>query len=210
MSSTLDTSDMIFVHNVFREFFDRASRLFGVGHTEHEEAIYLYASTVLRFLISHHQAEDETVWPLLHERVKSEDERISMAENQHHQLEYHLNHCVQCLHHWREGLTPASSVQQSIRVLADQAREHMDYEEAVILPLCHDHITPEEWRALPAHTLQGLSGDVLMMTLGLVRDAFDDSRRAGLEANVPPPVAALWQESGRALYARTMGVVQSL
>lgn len=210
MGTTLDTSDMIFVHNVFRKFFDTAPRLLGTSHVEHQPGIARYITTVLRLLNSHHEAEDKTVWPLLHKRIKAEDEKIFLAEDQHHELETHLEECFARLSQWHEDATQAPQLQAAIQKLADSAREHMDYEEAVILPLCHEHITPEEWRALPAHTLQGLTGETLMMTLGLVRDSFDESRRAGLDANTPPPVAALWESEGRALYQETIKIIQSL
>ena len=210
MSEALDTSDMIFVHNVFRQFFDRVPCLFSANNVDQKSAIDRYITTVLTFLDSHHAAEDETVWPLLHQRVAEEDKRIGLAEDQHHDLEQQLENCFAGLSRWREDAAQAPQLQADLQALADLAREHMDYEEAVILPLCHEHITPEEWRALPAHTLQGLTGELLMMTLGLVRDSFDESRRAGLDANTPPPVAALWESEGRALYKETMEIVRSL
>jgi hypothetical protein len=76
-----DTSDMLAVHQVFRNALGSAPELIGAAvDAERVVLVGSYYSNVLCFLEGHHEGEDLLVWPRLLERCPADVatvERIS-------------------------------------------------------------------------------------------------------------------------------------
>jgi hypothetical protein len=48
--------------------------------------------------------------------------------------------------------------------------------------------------------MKDFSGDRLWLILGLIREQFSPEQVAMMEARMPPPVLAMWQDSGQAAF----------
>lgn len=69
-----------------------------------------------------------------------------------------------------------------------------------MLPLAAQHLTIEEWAALPAHGMKVFSGDKLWLVMGLLRDRMTQEQRDAMLAHMPPPVVEFWQQVGEPSY----------
>jgi hemerythrin-like domain-containing protein len=214
MSQTPDTRDMTFVHNVFREAVQQRDAYLGTlagDNTERAQAVGLYYDTILQFIQSHHAAEDTSLWPRLLERAPEHEATIRHGMNQHAALHAQLDAAQAALAAWR-GATTDANREALVAALADMESvmiEHLNDEEQNVVPICAQHLSVEEWGELPVGTLTALQGANLMICIGLVRDAFDDTLREQMDAHMPPPLKEAWLNEGQPLYQSTMQQVRS-
>jgi hemerythrin-like domain-containing protein len=200
-----DTDDMKPVHQVFRDVFSAASRLVEtvpVRDTARAAVVGTLFANVLAFLHSHHTGEDELVWPLLSVRcgdVAAEVERIAA---QHAELDPEMQRSQILLDQWVVTPDPAlgTALTAALVQLRDVLVAHLDEEEQVVLPLAAQHLTVEEWGALPAHGMKIFTGDKLWLILGLLRDRMSAEQREAQLAHMPPPVVQWWQGEGEPAY----------
>ena len=200
-----DTNDMKGVHQVFRDAFAQAPVLVGTvpaGDTERAAVVGTYYANVLAFLHSHHTGEDELVWPLLTARCGADAAEVERIAGQHRELDAAIERAEVLLTAWTA--TPDPSLGTSLESALTQLRallvRHLDEEEAVVLPLAAEHLTMEEWGALPAHGMKTFSGDKLWLVIGLLRDRMTQEQRDLMLANMPPPVADFWLKVGEPSY----------
>src|SRR3954469_101218 len=81
-----DTSDMVRVHQVFREAFGAAAPLVGsvpAGDLARGEGVGTFYFNILEFLTVHHEGEDVLVWPRLIERAPGEAATVRRVAAQH-------------------------------------------------------------------------------------------------------------------------------
>ena len=204
----LKTQDMVYVHNTMRDAFERAAMLdnMDLNNIEQRDAVILYFDAMLSFIQSHHEAEDFVLWPNLLERAEADADIIRHGMNQHEELADLLPAAQKALVALRQdpNITALTELKTTLVEMGAMLTQHLNDEENNVLPICAQHITQDEWAQLPQHTLQKLEGPVLMMVIGLVRHAFDDTYRAAMDANMPPPLKQAWQSEGQALFDQTM------
>ena len=82
--------------------------------------------------------------------------------------------------------------------------EHLDDEEAELLPLAARHLTAREWHALGDHFVQSTPKSKLLVFLGAVLEDADGGERALMLSSLPAPARIVWSLLGRPLYARTV------
>lgn len=203
-----DTSDMKRVHCVFREAFAVAPQMLGSvadDDVEQIQRIATYYEAVLLFLHVHHEGEDELVWPRLLERCPAETAIVQHAADQHQEVLGHLTAAEELLAVWKEEptLDRAGVLAAALATLGAHLARHLDDEEHTILPLVEEHLTVEEWHQLPAHGMQtgGQRAPHLMwVVIGLIREQMTDEQRAGMDANMPPPVHEFWASQGEPMF----------
>lgn len=203
-----DTSDMKRVHCVFREAFAVAPQLLGsvaVDDTEQVQRIATYYEAVLLFLHVHHEGEEELLWPRLLERCPAEAALVQHSADQHQDVLGYLTQSDELLSAWKAEptLDRASVLAGALATLGAHLATHLDDEEQTILPLAEEHITVEEWHQLPAHGMQtgGQRGPHLMwVVIGLIREQMTEEQRAGMDANMPPPVRDFWFNQGEPMF----------
>jgi hemerythrin-like domain-containing protein len=201
-----DTSDMYAVHKVFRKSLGGAKDLLGAGveaQPERVELLCSYYRNILAFLESHHGGEDALVFPLLLERV-SEDKRARVATiaGQHAPLVETLeaaNEAVQAFAADPSDSTRAAAA-AALTKLDVELCVHLDQEEAEILPLATEHLSIEEWGALPGHAMASYTGDKIWLILGSIRENMTDDQRAQMLAHMPPPAVEMWTTMGNAAF----------
>lgn len=78
--------------------------------------------------------------------------------------------------------------------------EHLDHEEADVVPLIALCINVAEWGEMSAVAFQHFSGDKVWLVLGLIQEQMFAEENETMEANMPPPVHDFWMSSGRAMF----------
>ena len=80
MTSAVDTSEMVVVHNAFRREFDEAPALIravGAGDRSHAAVVGAHLQLLLELLHQHHDGEDRLLWPKLRRGSRPSSSRPS-------------------------------------------------------------------------------------------------------------------------------------
>ncbi len=85
--------------------------------------------------------------------------------------------------------------------------EHLDEEEAEVLPLAAENLSAEEWGALPGHGMANFHGDKIWLILGLIRERMNDEQRAAMLEHMPPPAVEMWTGFGEQAFRDYAAVV---
>lgn len=210
MTTTLpmaDTRDMIGLHQVFREALASAPVLVGgssVGDTARAELVGTYYDNVLRLLHAHHEGEDELMTPRLLARCTSaEADDVRRIARMHDDVTQDLAAAEAAVAAWRLAASASDRDAAASRLaqLDTTLAEHLDEEERVVLPIAAQYLNVAEWGELPAHGMRTFTGDKLWLIIGIVQQQMPHAARANMEAHMPPPVASMWESSGRRLFS---------
>jgi hemerythrin-like domain-containing protein len=195
-----DVSDMYAVHGVFRDTLGAVPQLVGgvaPGDNARSALVANYYENILSFLEAHHDAEEKLVFPLLRERCAGEDALIERMTGQHEEAIRLLEEAQRALAAWPAGdAASQKATEDTLTALHAQLVEHLDAEEALVLPLAADNLSMEEWGALPGHGMANFHGDKIWLILGLIRQRMTDAQRAGMLAHMPPPAVDMWTGFG--------------
>ncbi len=206
-----DTSDMAAVHKVFRLSLDSAPELVGsaAGDDVRRALIANYYDNVGAFLTAHHDGEDQLVYPLLIERAPDHRAVLELGERQHEDVLPLKDAVTASVDSWRaQGDSQAPRLLRSLQALDDVLSPHLDYEEAEVVPLATEHLTVEEWGALPGHTLGTFDGDKVWLIMGLVRENFTQEQRDAMLEHLPPPARQMWETMGEASFDELIAQVR--
>ncbi len=200
-----DTSDMLAVHNVFRDAMPQAPSLIGGvadGDQERAALVASYYDNVLRFLAVHHEGEDVLLWPKLLERLPEHADTINEVASQHEDVHATVDAAISAVAAWGAAADSAAGAVASNAVLAvgDALFLHLTQEENEILPLCPLALTVQEWGEFPQHGTQHFTGDKMWLVLGLIRDHMTSEQRDAMLEHMPPPAAEFWTTAGESMY----------
>jgi hypothetical protein len=206
-----DVTDMYAVHGVFRDTLGSTPRLVGdcaPGDAERVALIVNYYENILSFLDSHHDAEEELVFPLLRQGCPGETALIDLMADQHHEAVRLLEEAQTLLQAWPTGDAAAQrAAQDGLEALHAQLVDHLDQEEAKVLPLAAEHLSAEEWGALPGHGMANFHGDKIWLILGLIRERMTDTQRAAMLEHLPPPALEMWSGFGEQAFIDYSSIV---
>ena len=206
-----DTSDMLAVHNALRTSLSSAPEFVAsaAGDRERRAMIANYYDNVLRFLEVHHHGEEELVFPLLMERCPDQRDLVAEAEGEHEAVIGLIASADERRAVWETEGDPASdALVDALVALNETLCPHLDSEEATILPIAGENLTPEEWGRLPGHAMMGFSGDKIWLILGIIREQMTPEQRDQMLANMPPPAREMWQGMGEASFNELMAEVR--
>lgn len=199
-----DTSDMLAVHKALRVALGAgAARVRAVdpGDTARRALIADYYENVLWFLDVHHNGEEELVFPKIRERSPGSAALVDEMEAQHHEVVQLLEDAGASRTAWAAGDDAAQAkLADQLQALHDATVAHLDQEEAKLLPLCADNLTPEEWAELPGHALRQYQGDKVWLVLGLIMEQRTPDEQAHMLSSMPPPVSQMMQDMGADAY----------
>lgn len=200
-----DTSDMIGLHRVFREALAAAPPLVAGAAPDDAERVELvgsYFDNVLWLLDGHHAGEDELVTPRLLARCPEEAGTTGRIAAQHGEVHEAIERAHACVAAWRADPAEqnAAALVAALGTLDRALTPHLDEEERTILPIAARCMNAAEWGELPAHGMQTFGGDKPWLIRGLIREQMTPQQRAAMDAHTPPPVAAMWAETGEAAY----------
>ena len=204
-----NTQEMVVIHRIFRRGFatlaDLARRV-PAHDTAWAEAVAAHAEFLLGGLHHHHSAEDEHLWPLLLDRTQPDALLVARMEDQHAVIAEHVARIRRLLPGWR-AVPSGSELAAELDELGVALAQHLDEEEAEILPLCRAHITAAEWQHIGDAAFAGFSNEEKLIALGQMLDVASPEEAAGFLATLPLPVRLMWRLAGRRRYARYMAAV---
>ena len=207
-----DTSDMFAVHGVFRDALGAAPTLVGgiaPGDAERVALIANYYENILSFLHTHHEGEEELVFPLLRERCDGAGELMDRMAEEHHEALELLEQARVALAAWPAGDAAAQqAAQERLVELGSHLNEHLLEEEQKVLPLAGANLSMEEWGAMPAHGMAAFDGDKIWLVVGLIRERMNDEQRAAMMAHMPPPALEMWTGFGEQAFKEYSTVVE--
>jgi hypothetical protein len=198
----VDTQDMVIVHRMFRREFAVLPALIGSvgdGDTTRAEETGGHARELLDVLHYHHAGEDEFLWPVLLERARPSTELIRRMQHQHEYVAEAVQSVHDVLPSWRTSAERAIREQVTDKLEALNLRlvEHLEQEEAEILPLAAQHLTTAEWNLLGDHSMAAIPKKRLMVLFGYVLEELTPAERKHMISHMPIPARALYRLVGQ-------------
>ncbi|AEV84430.1 hypothetical protein ACWT_3407 [Actinoplanes sp. SE50] len=199
-----DTNEMVIVHRVFRREVGLLPDLVrGVADGDGDRSAELAAHC--RFLTTalhhHHSDEDALLWPWLAGVSTEVTERM---EHQHEAAAGWLAEVDRLAPRWGAGadVVLREELAQALEALHAVLVEHLDDEEANLLPLVAEHITVAQWRQLSNRGRRSMPMRQGFVFLGLMLQDATPAERAGILAQMPAPVRFVFSRFGLPAYRR--------
>jgi hypothetical protein len=201
-----NTRDMITVHSGLRREFGLMPGLVArVDQSDAKRARIVgdHISLWMTMVYAHHHSEDKNVWPKLLERVSDADrEVIRTAESQHHGLDETGEEVNRALAEWRRGAaSDGAPLLAALDAFTSRLIEHMDMEEARILPLAAEHLTAAEWMQLGPDSMKKLPKSKVPMFFGCAAYESDPEVLEEILASIPPIPRFMMTTFGPRAYA---------
>jgi len=200
-----DATAMTRFHRIFREALDSAPDFVGgvaADDNDRAETVGSYYDNVLRLLHAHHEAEDLTIYPMMVERLPEHVDVISRVNAEHEAVLGTLVSTEDTVARWRSDPSTArrDEAVAALGTLRTVLLEHLDHEEAEVVPLIALCINVAEWGEMSAVAFQHFSGDKVWLAIGLIQEQMLPEENETMEANMPPPVHEFWTGSGRPMF----------
>ena len=200
-----DATAMTRFHRIFREALDAVPRFVGAAPADDDgraDLVCSYYANVLKLLHAHHEAEDLTIYPLMMERLPQHVDVISRVNAEHDAVLGTLDAAERAVATWRADPSSATrdAAVAALTSLHTILVEHLDHEEADVVPLIALCITVAEWGEMSAVAFQHFSGDKAWLVIGLIQEQMLAEENETMEANMPPPVHQFWVDSGRPMF----------
>lgn len=208
-----DVHDMVVVHRTFRReltIIPRLVRATAADDLARAAVVAGHARRGLHGLHLHHSGEDVLLWPKLLERAAPEAELIHRMEGQHSRVEELVDLLGPAIDRWAAEARPAAG--EEVAGLFDELRtvllEHLDDEEAHILPIAARCITQREWDELGEHGLAQLPRSELPIAVGMLLEDATPAERADILGKAPAPARLLLRTLGAWQYRRYLRFVR--
>lgn len=205
-SAATDSRDMIIIHSVFRRELSLAPDLIDAvadGDTDRSAVVSKHLLDLLDLLHHHHEGEDELLWPILRERAPSSDGLFNEMSADHHSIDGPLTAVRTAVEAWGKTAdkTAGHDVSRQLRELTPPLFDHLDREEARILPLVDSHLSPEEWGRLGERGFGALAPDKALIVLGQMAEDTPDDVWTEFLSHLPEPVQQAYWNVGVNVYA---------
>ncbi|AQZ62701.1 unnamed protein product [[Actinomadura] parvosata subsp. kistnae] len=205
---SVETQGVRIVHRVLRRVFRRESRLLmelvaavRPGDTARAGVLAGHFRLYRLALRRHHQGQDELLWPPLLARVDLEADVVLRMQAQHERVAVTLARLDAAVAAW-EAAAGGDERDTVVAALCDHRAvllEHLDDEEAALLPLAARYLTEREWACLGERLVAGLAGPALF---GAVLEEASPAERALVLRGLPAAARVVWYVAGRPRYAR--------
>ncbi|GAB2856934.1 hypothetical protein GCM10022221_65650 [Actinocorallia aurea] len=203
------THSMVVIHRGLRRESRLLVELVGAtrpGDVRRARVLAAHLADYLVGLHNHHHGEDELIWPTLLSRVDLDADIVLRMEAQHEKVAATIERLRGLAGPWarsadaaaRDALTAALTEHRAVLV------EHLDDEEANLLPLAERHLTEAEWNAQGEHFVQHTPKTKILKLLGIVLEDATPQERAEFLAGLPAPARAVWRFYGARHYAGVM------
>jgi hypothetical protein len=202
-----ETAQMVVIHKALRREFGLLPGLVGtvpVTDTARAGLLAAHVELLLLLLHGHHDSEDRLLWPVLADRVPSATELTATMEHEHRTLHSLIGAIRPELAGWSAGDgTAAERLAGYLTRLADALGEHLDAEEAEILPLVHDHMTVAEWETMEKDAAKHMPRNprVGLVTVGMMVEDATPAEQAWFLSELPAAARLMWRLTGKSLYA---------
>jgi hemerythrin-like domain-containing protein len=202
-----DTSEMVFVHNCFRQQFRALPGLVLAvpdGDVGRAAVIVDYLAELTTALHHHHEGEDELMWPLLLERAPMDGVLILKMEEQHERIAELYRRAADSAAGFVRAADTGSraDLADTLTELVAALEEHLHDEEVHILPLVEQVMTVAQWEALGERGRAGLPKDRQLVFLGFLLAANTPERGREFLKSMPAPARIAWKVMGRRVFTR--------
>ena len=189
----IEVRDMAIVHRLFRQAYDEAARLVRAAPTPSPERVTFLADhidLVLGGLHSHHQDEDELLYPKLIERVPEQAPMTEQVEHEHQVIATALDDASAACATWRQR--PSAATGEALAAALDHLNEvvqpHLDDEEQKVVPLAAVALTQQEWDAMGKRGMSSVPRNKRAIVAGMMLEPLDADERAYMMQHVPAPL----------------------
>jgi hypothetical protein len=193
----IEVRDMAIVHRLFRQAYDEAARLVRASPTPSPGRVTFLADhidLVLGGLHSHHQDEDELLYPKLIERVPEQAPMTEQVEHEHQVIATALDAASAACATWRQR--PSAETGEALAAALDHLNEvvqpHLDDEEQKVVPLAAVTLTQQEWDAMGKRGMSSIPRNKRAIAAGMMLEPLDAADRAYMMKHVPAPLRMLF------------------
>src|SRR5215475_8359253 len=196
-SQPIDVRDMAIVHRLFRQSYDEAARLVRAAPTPSRGRVTFLADhidLILGGLHTHHQDEDELLYPKLIERAPDQAAMTEQVEHEHQQIATALDAALAACATWRQR--PSAETGEALATALDQlnavVQPHLDDEEQKVVPLAAVTLTQQEWDAMGKHAVAQTPRKMRGVAFGMILEPLGETDRAYMMRVLPAPVRMLY------------------
>lgn len=202
MDFKLDMSMMFAMHDALRRELVQVGRIAGQRDDNPGKLLQAALGWELfkKFLLVHHQSEDDAVWPLLRAHVAEQPDRVALVdalEAEHAAIEPLLEAIDAA------AADPAYGYQRFgdiIDELVTKLTAHLAHEESDGLALIDASLTPQEWQHFSQVHTERIRSDAPMYMPWLLNEASPQTLDAIL-SKFPPPLLTAFREQWGPRYA---------
>jgi hypothetical protein len=202
MEYRLDMSMMFAMHDALRRELVQVARI--ASRTDDNPGQLLRAALgwelFKKFLLVHHQSEDDTLWPTLRTNVAGQPERVALAdalEAEHAVIEPLLTAIDAAAADPDYGYQRFGDI---VDELATKLSAHLSHEETDGLPLIDTSLTAQEWQRFAQVHTERIRGDASTYMPWLLNGASPQTLEAVL-GKFPPPLLTAFREEWGPRYA---------
>jgi hypothetical protein len=201
MGSRLDLSTMLTMHAALRRDLERVARI--AGRRDSTDGTRLRAALGWRqfkkFLVVHHQVEDDALWPTLRVTVAGHPDQLALVDalEQEHAV---IDPLLLAIDVAADSGDDSRSVGDIIDELVVKLGGHLAHEESDGLDLIDAALSLEDWQRFGRMHGERLIGDASTYMPWLLNGA-DPRAVTAFLANVPPPLAAAYRGQWASDYA---------
>jgi len=149
---------------------------------------------VLGGLHSHHQDEDELLYPKLIERVPEQAPVTEQVEHEHQVIATALDAASAACTAWRQR--PSAETGEALAAALDHLNEvvqpHLDDEEQKVVPLAAVALTQQEWDAMGKRGMSSVPRNKRAIAAGMMLEPLNAADRAYMMKHVPAPLRLLF------------------
>ena len=196
-SQPIDVRDMAIVHRLFRQAYDEAARLVRAAPAPSPGRVTFLADhidLVLGGLHSHHQDEDELLYPKLIERAPEQAPMTEQVEHEHQVIATALDAASAACATWRQR--PSAETGEALAAALDHLNQvvqpHLDDEEQKVVPLAAVTLTQQEWDAMGKRGMSSVPRNKRAIAAGMMLEPLDEADRAYMMKHVPAPLRMLF------------------
>ena len=193
----IDVRDMAIIHRTFRNAYQEAARLVRAAPTPSPGRVTFLADhidLVLRALHSHHQDEDDLLYPKLIERAPEQAPMTEQVEHEHQVIATALDAASAACATWRQR--PSAETGEALAAALDHLNEavqpHLDDEEQKVVPLAAVTLTQQEWDAMGQRGMNSVPRNKRGIAAGMMLEPLDAEERAYMMKHVPAPIRILY------------------
>ncbi|GGQ42898.1 hypothetical protein GCM10010166_08880 [Couchioplanes caeruleus subsp. azureus] len=202
-----DTNEMVIVHQVYRREFRLLPALVrGVADGDRARAreVAEHCRFLTRALHHHHSDEDALLWPWLVAAAEVSTAVTERMQSQHERAAALLTEVDQLTPCWAADADAVlrEELAQTLTALHTVLVEHLDDEEANLLPLVAEYITVAQWRELSRRGRRSMPMRQGLVFLGMMLQDATAAERSGILAQMPAPVRFIFSRIGMPAYRR--------
>jgi hemerythrin-like domain-containing protein len=180
------------------------------GDRTRAAAVQRWLEFVERSIHHHHHGEDTWLYPLLESRAPSFTAVRKRLETEHATLDPALHaarEAVEAMVHPGGDVAARTIAVGRLESLRDHMRDHLDVEEAAVIPLMRAHVRKSEVEAFERESSAAIGMADLAMTLPWILSAADATDRATADRVLGWPVRVMNRFWWKPAYDRLLATV---